>query len=328
MSVAFGVAFDGLSPLTAAVDLGRRAEAAGLRTMWMAEHMGYREATLGAMAVLGATRGLTLVPTALSPYVRHPTIAAMAIATLAECTPGRVAVALGMGNPMFLQESGVEAHRPARAVAEYMHCLRALWTGEAVHYQGETLRLAGARLAFVPAAVPVYVAAIRTQMLRLAGRAADGVVLSSGLTPAFTTVSLAVVAEAAREAGRDPGRVWNAGYVMTAASPDGRTAIEACRAKLAFLLRNKYLSDNVRQAGVPIDQEAIMEAVARRDLDAARRLVSDDAVEAFSVAGTADDVRERLAVYAACGLQEIVLSITGPEEHRDLALAAARDFAA
>jgi 5,10-methylenetetrahydromethanopterin reductase len=322
VSVAFGVAFDGLSPLSAAVDLGRRAEAAGLRTMWMAEHMGYREATLGAMAVL------TLVPTALSPYVRHPTIAAMAMATLAECAPRRIAVALGMGNPMFLQESGVDAQRPARAVAEYMDCLRALWTGDPVHYQGEMLRLAGARLAFVPSAVPIYIAAIRPQMLRLAGRAADGVVLSAGLTPTFTRASLTTVAEAAREAGRDPARVWNASYVMAAASPDGRTAIEACRGKLAFLLRNKYLADNVRQAGVPIDQEAIMAAVARRDLEAARRFVSDDAVEAFSVCGTPGDVRKRLAVYAACGLQEIVLSITGPEEHRGLALEAARDFVA
>ncbi len=328
MKVEVGVAFDGMLPLPEAVELARQAEAAGARSLWVAEHMGYRESTLSAMAFLAATRHATVVPTAISPYVRNPTIAAMAGATLAEAGPGRAALCVGLGNPLFLQESGVTPERPVRAVAEYLECLRALWTGEAVRYDGQMFRLAGARLGFrPPAPVPIYVAAIKEQMLRLAGRLGDGVVLSAGITPEYAAASLAVAAEGSRAAGRDPGAMRAAGYLLVAVSPDGREAIEACRTKLAFLLRNKFLADNVRRSGLPVDQEAIIAAVARRDMATATRLVSDDAVEAFTVAGTRAACRARLEAYVKAGIREPVLLITGSAAHRVLALALAHEFA-
>jgi 5,10-methylenetetrahydromethanopterin reductase len=327
--IQVGVAFDGMLPLPEAVEVARQAEAAGVHSLWVAEHMGYRESTLSAMAFLAATRQATVVPTAISPYVRNPTIAAMAGATLAEAGPGRAALCVGLGNPLFLQESGVTPERPVRAVAEYLECLRALWTGEAVRYDGQIFRLAGARLGFrLPSPVPIYVAAIKEQMLRLAGRAGDGVALSAGITPEYTAASLSVVAEGARAAGRDPASVRAAGYLLVAVSPDGREAIEACRAKLAFLLRNKFLADNVRRSGLPVDQGAIIAAVARRDMAAATRLVSDDAVEAFTVAGTPAACRARLEAFVRAGLREPVLAITGSPVHRPLALDLARAFAA
>lgn len=328
MRVAVGVAFDGMIPLVEAVDLARQAEDAGARSLWLAEHLGYREALLSAMALLAATRRATVVPTAISPYVRHPTIAAMAGATLAEAGPGRAALAVGLGNPLFLEESGVNPARPVRAVAEYLECLRALWRGEPVRFEGQVFRLAGARLGFrPPAPVPLYVAAIRERMLRLAGRAGDGVVLSAGLTPDYAAASLALVTEGARAAGRDPAAVRTAGYVLAAVSPDGRQAIEACRAKLAFLLRNKFLADNIQRSGVPVKQEAIIAAVARRDLATAQALVSDQAVEAFAVAGTPRACRERLEAHLRAGIREPVLVLAGPPALRPFALALAREFA-
>jgi 5,10-methylenetetrahydromethanopterin reductase len=327
MSVSVGVAFDGLSPLANAVAMAREAEAAGVGSLWVAEHLGYREATLTAMALLGATERLRIVPTALSPYARAPIITAMAAATLAEAGPERVGLAIGVGNPLFLEESGLAASRPLRAVAEYLECLRQLWSGQQVRYQGELFQLAGASLSVPLAApIPLYVAAIKERMLALAGRLADGVVLSAGLSPAYVSESLERVADGARAAGRDPAALRGVGFIYTAVSPDGREAVEAVRAKLAFLLRNRYLADNVRQSGLPIDQAAIIAAVARRDLETARRLVPDDAIEAFAIAGTPQQARARLETFVAAGLREPVLSITGSAEHRHLALALPRDY--
>ena len=326
MSPRLSVAFDGMPPLPAAVAMAREAEAAGLHAMWLAEHVGYREATLAALAVASATSRLTVIPTALTPYLHAPVVAAMAVGTLAEAAPGRVGVAVGLGNPLALRESGIDPRRPVRAVADYVAALRGLLRGDAVHTSGDVVRLAGARLGFTVPPVPLYIAAIRERMLALAGQAADGVVLSAGLTVASTRTSLQRVETAALAAGRDPKDVLAAGYVITAVSVDGRTASEAARAKLAFLLRNTYLADNVKASGIAVDQEAIAAAVARRDLEAARRLVSDDAVEAFAAAGTPAACRRRLERYAGAGLAEIVLSLTGPVEGRALALGIARDL--
>ena len=50
---------------------------------------------------------MKIVPTAISPFLRHPVPTAMALATIAEASPGNVALAIGVGNPMFLGESGL-----------------------------------------------------------------------------------------------------------------------------------------------------------------------------------------------------------------------------
>lgn len=327
MAVSWGVAFDGFIPTGEAIDVARRAVDAGARSLWMAEHLGYREAALTCMAFALSTERAMLVPTAVSPYLWHPTPTAMAMATLAEAAPGRAALAVGVGNPLFLQESGKELAKPVRAVREFVDCLRGLWSGEAVHYNGEMFRLAGARMGFRPSSsIPIYIAAMGPEMLRLAGRLADGVVLSAGLSAGFVKHSLSLTAEAARKAGRDPGSLRKAGYLHFAVSEIGTDAINVLRGKLAFLLRNKFLAENIAFSGIPIDQEAIIAAVARRDMAEATRLVPDEAVEAFAVGGTPRHCLDRLEAFIEAGLEEPVLSVLGQPEDRALALRLMREF--
>jgi 5,10-methylenetetrahydromethanopterin reductase len=325
--VRIGVSFDGFSPLRESVAFAKEAEEAGAASLWMAEHLGYREAILSAMACAAATKRTMVFPTAVSPYLRHPMAVAMAMATLAEAAPGRTGIAVGVGNPLFLQESGILLEKPLRVVREYVECLKALWTGEPVHSDGGTFRLAGARMAFrPPEPVPVYLAPIREGMLRLAGRAADGVVLSSGITVEYTVRSLALVAEGAKEAGRDPASVQPASYLMTSVSREKNTAYAAVRTKLAFLLRNKYLEENIRASGITFDQGAIIRAVARRDLEEASRLVPDEAIEAFTVSGAPRDCLDRMEAYRKAGLDELVLVMTGAPGDRKLALTLIKEF--
>ena len=185
MTVRIGVAFDGFVTTGEAIALARHAVEAGAKSLWVAEHLGYREAITTCAAFALSAPGPMLVPTAVSPYLFHPTPTAMALATLDELAPGRVAVALGVGNPMFLQESGQKLEKPLRAMREFITALRKLWSTEPAHLDGEFVRLAGARLAFKPNPIPIYVAAMGPDMLQLTGRIADGIVLSAGLSTEF-----------------------------------------------------------------------------------------------------------------------------------------------
>jgi len=145
-SVRLGVSFDGFVTTGEAIALAQRAVETGARSLWVAEHLGYREAIASCVALAMKTPGAILVPTAVSPYLWHPTPTAMAMATLDEVAPGRAAIAIGTGNPLFLQESGRAVEKPVRAMREFTEALRKLWTGEAVHVDGEFVKLAGARL--------------------------------------------------------------------------------------------------------------------------------------------------------------------------------------
>ena len=269
-----------------------------------------------------------MIPTAVSPYLWHPTPTAMSLATLADVAPGRVGIAVGVGNPLFLGESGVEPVRPLRAVREFVECLRALWTGEAVIYDGDFFRLAGARMSFSPShPIPIYIAATGPQMLRLTGRIADGCAVRRAHRPACE-VQPRTDRRGARAAGRDPAEVRNAAFLYFSVSADGREAVDFLRGRLAFLFRNRAMADNIRSSGLPIDHEAIVAAVAERDMDTAKSLVPDDAVDAFAVGGTVRNCRNRLAAYLATGVTEPVIQISGSPESRALAFRVLREFAA
>src|SRR5947209_3885503 len=103
---SIGISFDGFAPFHEALEFAKQAATAGAESLWMADHLGYRESILSCLAFAMATEKVRVVPTAVSPYLRHPTPTAMQMATLAEAAPGRAALAVGAGNPLFLAESG------------------------------------------------------------------------------------------------------------------------------------------------------------------------------------------------------------------------------
>ncbi len=322
-----GIAFDGFVSTQEAVATAKEAVEAGAASLWMAEHLGYRSAASSCIAFALACPGPMLVPTAISPYLWHPMPVAMEMATLDELVPGRAAIALGSGNPLFLQENGRALSDPVPTMREFVAALRRLWSGEPVHMQGRFVTLAGARMAFGPAVPPpIYIAAMGPDMLRLAGRIADGVVLSAGLSRDSVADSLGLCAAGAAKGGRDFGGFRKAGYVFFSVAESGRAAMDAARPKLAFVMRNRFLAETIRRSGIPIDHEAVIAAVARRDLDAAVALIPDEAVEAFTIAGTPADCRRGIEAYVAAGLEEPVLSLIGDAASRRLALQVLRDF--
>lgn len=328
MTFKLGVSFDGFGPFDEANQFAKLAVEAGASSLWMADHLGYREAIISCLGLAMAAPTATVVPTAVSPYLRHPMPTAMQMATLAEAAPGRAILALGSGNPLFLAESGETIDKPLVVTREFVEALRALWSMAPVEMQAKRFKLDNARMMFRPSQpIPVYLSPMKEQMLRLGGKIADGVVLSAGLSSAYVRRSLEFVAEGAAQANRDMSAVRTAGYISFMASADGRKAVEAVRQKLAFLFRNKFISDNLAYSGIPIDQEAIIAAMSKRDYAAAAKLVPDDAVDAFAVAGTVRQCCDKLKAFADAGLQDLVLFMAGePEDHR-FGLSVIRDMA-
>lgn len=316
-----GIAFDGFMNARDATDLARAAESSGAKSFWFAEHMGYREAVVSCTAMALATREAFVVPTAVSPYLWHPTPTAMAFATLAELAPGRVGIAVGTGNPLFLKESGKSVDRPVAAISEFIDCLRGLWSGEPVHHPGEFFTLENARCAFKPPQpIPIYIAAIGPKMVELTGQKADGLAISAGMSIPYMRLTLDRMIAGAKAAGRNPGEISTCAYVMTCVSDNVQEARAIVREKLAFGLRNKYVKENIEHSGIQIDLPAIADAISRRDLAAAARLVPEEAIDAFTVAGTADDCRRRIREHEALGLDEIVILSMGDKHHQAAAL--------
>jgi len=325
--VEIGISFDGFAPFGASLETAVEAERLGAASIWMAEHLGYRDPIAMCMAFAMRTVRARIVPTALSPYLRHPVPTAAALATLAEAAPGRIAVAIGVGNPLFLRESGIEVEKPVVAMREYLETLRALWSTAPVQREGMLYRLAGAKMAFAPPQpIPIYLAPMRPLMLGLAGRAADGLVLSAVLDLAYVRESVRLARAGAEAAKRDFAEVRKAAYIYFVVTRTDREAREILRPKLAFIFRNKFLSDAIAFSKLPVDQAAIIDAIGKRDFARAQSLVPDEVVDACAVGGTLDRCVALIKQFAAAGIEEPVLVLAGEAEDQRRSLLALREL--
>jgi len=323
-----GIFFDGFCPSSEMLEVAQQAEQAGAKSIWFAQHMGYRDAIVWAAACAGATRRATLVPTAISPYLWPPLPAAMSMATIAELAPQRVALCVSVGNLLNLAESGWEQPtKPVRAMREYIEALRALRDRRPVHQDGAVHKLRGAKMEMDGGGdYPIYLASTGPQMLGLAGEIGDGFLLSAGLTLESCRTCFAAAKAGADKAGRDFGQVRKASLINLNVSRDGISAKRAILRKFAFLFRSRGHAANVKSSGLPIDQDKIIAAMSRHDLDAAAALLPLEAATAFGVAGTPQECSDRLAAYLSIGLDEPIIEVSGTAEERLLALEVLRNI--
>lgn len=177
-----------------------------------------------------------------------------------------------------------------------------------------------------PSPIPIYLCPMREQMLRQAGRIADGAVLSAGISIATVKKSLSIIAAGALEAGRDASALHKSCFISFIASEDKRKAVDIVRQKLAFMFRNKFLDENIALTGVQLDQQAIIAAMSKRDYEGAAKLISDEAVDAFAVAGSIRDCCDKLQRFADTGLNELVLLMAGGVEDQRFGLKVLKEF--
>ena len=90
-------------------------------------------------------------------------------------------------------------------LAEAIKLIRQLWTEERVDFEGEWYRTEKATIYDRPdEPVPIYVAASGPLAAKLAGRAGDGLIVTTGKDPELYDKLVAAAAEGAEKAGRDP----------------------------------------------------------------------------------------------------------------------------
>ena len=286
-----GLSMDGRVPLKEIAAQAQAAEAGGATTLWIACHLFLRDPVTTAALALAATKKIKIALMALSPYSTHPVYIAMAAASLDEMYPGRVILCLGAGAPADLKAAGIDSPKPLVAIGETVKICRQLFAGEMADFHGRMFTVEGRRLANGGRPIPVVLAASRPNMLKLAGRRTDGVLISAATSPPFVKACLDQVG-----AGR------KSCIVYTRLGP-----ADALRRPLGFVLRGAHHAENIRLGGASLDQAALAAAYAAENWSEIDRLVSDDVVRRHAACGSPAEVRAKLDEYRAIGLDEVVL---------------------
>jgi F420-dependent oxidoreductase-like protein len=185
----------------------RRAADEGFPSAWMSNIFGMDALT--ALAVVGSQVPGIEVGTAVVPtYPRHPAALAQQALTVAAAVGGRLTLGIGPSHKIVIEDMfGYDFGRPIRHVREYLRVLLPLLDTRSVSFAGETVKANVGLTAPAPGRVPVVLAALGTQMLRLAGTEVDGTVLWMTGPSTIRDHIVPTITEAAAAAGRPSPRV-------------------------------------------------------------------------------------------------------------------------
>ncbi|BDH06582.1 putative monooxygenase [Streptomyces seoulensis] len=216
-----GVALDASgagNQVDATVLLAREAAAAGLRSAWFGQTFGADSPQLAAI-VGREVPELHVGTSAIPVFGRHPLIVSGQAQTAQAATHGRYHLGLALGTKLLTEGGfGLPFERPVARLREFLTALRQLTATGNADFHGELLTAVTPIPARVPGAeggVPVLVAAMGPQALKVSGELADGILpylagpraLERDIVPAVTAEAEAAGRPAPRIVALVPGVV-------------------------------------------------------------------------------------------------------------------------
>jgi coenzyme F420-dependent glucose-6-phosphate dehydrogenase len=298
------------------LDYAVLAEQAGFEIVAVSDHFqpwrhhgGHSPAALPWLGAVGERlESATIGTSVLTPTMRyHPSVVAQAFATLACLRPGRVFLGVGSGEAMNeTPATGAEwpgAKERRMRLAEAVKLIRLLWSEERVTFEGEYYRTANATIYDKPdQPPPIYMAASGPLAAKLAGRAGDGYISTSGKKPELYSELLANLEEGAEAAGRDPSSIRKLIEIKVSYDRDPQYALDACAwwAALALTPEQKLGVED------PIEMERIADANV------------DQAHTRFIVSNDPEEVVERIRPYVDLGFTRLIFHGPGDDQIRFL----------
>lgn len=293
--------FDGI-PLLEQREIVASLPDLGYTDLWTAESNGMDAFTPLALASTWAPE-LRLATSIVPVYTRGPGTLAMSAATMAAAAPGRFVLGLGSSSPTIVERwNGIDFDAPYQRVRDTIRFLRAALRGEKVSEKYDTFAVDGFRLGFAaPEPPPILLAALRSGMLRLAGREADGAIVN-WLAPDDVRTVVPYVHEGGL--GKEV-----AARIFVAPTADAETARGVARFAIAAYLTVPVYRAFHEWLGRAEVMRPMQEAWATGDRKQALAAIPDALVDELVVHGEAAACRERIEQYVDAGITTPVLAV-------------------
>jgi 5,10-methylenetetrahydromethanopterin reductase len=313
--VKFGIELVPDRPLDKVVELAVAAEEKGLDYVWVTDHYNNRNVYVALTLIATSTKRVTLGTGVTNPYLIHPAWTASAIATLNEISGGRAALGIGAGDRATFEGVGVKWEKPLASVREAVEVIRRLLQGEKVKFEGEVFKVAKAKLNYKPPKVPpIYVGAQGPKMLEVAGMVGDGVLINAS-SPRDFQDAVKYIKAGAEKAGRDPSKIDVVAYTCFSVAESSAEAKEAAKPIVAFIAAGSP-SQVLSRHGISDEAAArVRDAIGRGDIKGAVSMVDEAMLDAFSIAGTVDEVSSKVKELLKAGVTQVVMgSPLGPKK--------------
>lgn len=301
------VPFTGV-PLGDHPELYRRAEALGYDDLWSGETPNGTDGFTSLSIAIPVTERMRLATGIVNPFTRGPAVLAQTAAAMQEASGSRFVLGLGASSNVIVERfNGLVFEKPLSKVREAVERLRPVLSVPAEKGYG------GLRLERpVTEPVPIVLAALRSRMLGLAGRVADG-----AFTNFLPLSGLPQVLDAYRTAEMEAGRPAPDGELVCRfflLPGDPEQGLGLARAMFSAYGSVPVYAEFFRWLGWGEQLDPMVEAYEAGDRQKAMELAPEALIRDIFLFGSPEQIRERLEQFVAGGITTAVLSPIGPPD--------------
>ena len=267
--------------------IAKLAEEYGFDVLTVFSDLMYQPAIVPLMAAALNTSSIRLGPACLNPFALHPVEIAGQIAALDLASSGRAY--LGLARGAWLEKLGIQPARPVRALREAAEIVRLLLARDRGGYRGEIFSVApGTSLQFnvQRSRVPLLIGTWSPKTSALAGEIADDVKIGGTANPAMVRRMRELIDVGTQRAGRSSDDVGIVVGAVTVVAEDGAAARRLARSAVAMYLDVVGRLDPTTEA--PAGGE-----------------ISDEVLDRFAMAGTAEQVAEQAKALFDAGARRV-----------------------
>jgi len=284
--------------------VAREAEDAGFDGIFAAEVNNDVMATAQLMGA--ATRRIKVGTWIANVYLRHSYVCAQGAALIADATEGRFILGLGVSHPSVNKALAIDMGEPPAALRRYVTAVRTWLKGEgpATHLPQRP----------TPQPVPIYVAAVTSKTVEIAGELADG--FMPFMWPASRVDKSKAWIQQGRAKAKGLGKMDVTVGIPTYIGDDIKHQREVARAHLAIFTTFPFFQRMFRASGFGSE-------VDQMEKGAGGAALSDRVLDAMCLIGPLSRCREQLAAFRTAGTD---LPILMPPYDVDGARAAIKAF--
>lgn len=320
--MSYGIEFvPGNITVKQVVNYCKLAEQKDIDFAWITNHYNNRHCYPTLAAIAQATDSIKMGPGIMNTFTDTPAAIASFMCTLNEISDGRAALGIGPGDLSTLPKLAIEASKPLSRLREGVQQINALCAGEEVKKTGnmeffdyDGAKLTGVTLPAKKKQIPVYIGAQGPKMLELAGQIGQGALINAS-NPKDFDLAIPAIKAACDAVDEKKFKKFDVGaYTAMSIDQSEKKARNAAKIVAAFIAAGSPPPLLDRHGLDQANVGKIKDALARFDFGAVGGLVGDAEIDAFTIAGTPEMVKEKCENLTASGVTQIIFgSPLGPD---------------
>jgi|TARA_B110000908_G_scaffold46948_1_gene57254 probable F420-dependent oxidoreductase len=283
------------------------AEDNGFSDAWFSDS-GAPDSLTQVAAIAHHTTNLRIGIAVTPVYTRSPSVLAASANVIGQVLPGRFVMGLGSSSQTIMGKfNGIPLEKPLTRVKETAQLVKIMLAGEKTSFDGETVSSNGYRQAPMENPPPVYLAALRENMIEMAAEVGDGVIFNLWPKGALPKMMEHVAIGAAR-AGKKVEDVEIVNRAMVLCTDDKAYGRKLFRAAFAPYFATPVYNKFLAWAGYSDAANTINEGWAAKDREKTGNALTDDLIDEIAIIGTREEIQQRIRSDADGGVHTHIIA--------------------